>query len=171
MNASPDIRIVSAAEFDSGTAQTPGSERLAAISATQRVDTRLWGGLFKVEPGARTGIHHHGEQETITFVLEGESLVIWGRQGEFSATARAGDFIHVPAWLAHMEINPSRTRPFRWVVVRSTATPVVVNLPDDSWPATAWHRVAPHPQSAQNGLGPASAWSRFGADVAHAEVG
>ncbi|MDR3536089.1 MAG: cupin domain-containing protein [Acetobacteraceae bacterium] len=169
MSPSPAIRIVSAADFDSGTAQTPGSERLAAISAAQNVDTQLWGGLFKVEPGARTGIHHHGEQETITFVLEGESLVIWGNQGEFSATARAGDFIHVPARLPHMEINPSRTLPFRWVVVRSTATPIVVNLPDDTWPATAWHKVAP--QAASNGRGPASAWSRFGAEVAHDKVG
>lgn len=169
MNASPAIRIVSAAEFDSGTAQTPGSERLAAISAVQRVDTQLWGGLFRVEPGGRTGIHHHGEQETITFVLEGESLVIWGEQGEFSATARAGDFIHVPARLAHMEINPSRTQPFRWVVVRSTATPIVVNLADDSWPATAWHKVAP--QAGSNGRGPSSAWSWFGVDVVHGKMG
>ena len=50
------------------------------------------------------------------------------------ACATAGDFIHVPAFLPHMEINPSRLEPFRWVVVRSTATPIVVNLPDDSWP-------------------------------------
>jgi uncharacterized RmlC-like cupin family protein len=48
--------------------------------------------------------------------------------------AKAGDFIHVPAFLPHMEINPSKLEPFRWVVVRSTATPIVVNLPDDTWP-------------------------------------
>jgi hypothetical protein len=27
-----------------------------------------------------------------------------------------------------MEINPSSTEPFRWVVVRSTPVPIVVNL-------------------------------------------
>jgi hypothetical protein len=32
-----------------------------------------------------------------------------------------------------MEINPSSTEPFRWVVVRSTPAPIVVNLPDDYW--------------------------------------
>jgi hypothetical protein len=32
-----------------------------------------------------------------------------------------------------MEINPSDAEPFRWVVVRSTATPIVVNLPDEMW--------------------------------------
>jgi hypothetical protein len=34
----------------------------------------------------------------------------------------------------HMEINPSNQEPFRWVVVRSTGTPIVINLPDNTWP-------------------------------------
>jgi uncharacterized RmlC-like cupin family protein len=127
------VRIVAPADFDRGTAQTPGSERLAAISAAQAIDTGLWGGLFTVEPGARTGIHHHGEQETIAFVLAGRCEVRWGEHGEFAASARTGDFIHVPPWLPHMELNPSSSEPFRWVVVRSTATPIIVNLPDDYW--------------------------------------
>jgi uncharacterized RmlC-like cupin family protein len=94
------------------------------------VKTRLWGGLFIVEPASKTGIHHHGRQETIAYVLKGECHVRWGERGEFSAVARQSDFIHVPAWLPHMEINESRDHPFEWVVVRSTATPIVVNLPD-----------------------------------------
>jgi hypothetical protein len=59
--------------------------------------------------------------------------VRWGVNGEFAASAEAGDFIHVPAFLLHKEINPSNSRPFRWVVVRSTSTPIVVNLPEDTW--------------------------------------
>ena len=78
-------------------------------------------------------VYAHGEQETIAYVLEGESYVRWGEHGEFDAIARAGDFIHVPAWLPHLEVNRSPDRPFRWIVVRSTATPIVVNLPDDYW--------------------------------------
>lgn len=70
------------------------------------------------------------------YVLEGESLVQWGEKGEHSATVRAGDFLHVPGGLPHREINPSSDKPFRWVVVRSTSEPIVVNLPDDYWPAT-----------------------------------
>ena len=66
-------------------------------------------------------------------MLEGECLVRWGERGEFSATAQAGDFIQVPPWLPHMEMNASPERRFVWVVVRSTATPIVVNLPDDYW--------------------------------------
>jgi|SRR5579859_6604872 len=135
MTTYPPISIVRPAQFDSGTAQTPGSLRLAAVAPKQGIETALWGGLFEVEPGARTGIHHHGEQETIAYVLSGVCEIRWGTEGEYAARAQAGDFIHVPAYLPHMEINPSATEPFRWVVVRSTSTPIVVNLADDTWPA------------------------------------
>ena len=129
------IRVVNPAEFDEGTAQTPGSVRLAAVAPQLGIESALWGGLFEVEPAARTGIHHHGEQQTIAYVLSGMCEVRWGARGEYSASAKAGDFIHVPAFLPHMEINPSDSEPFHWVVVRSTSTPIVVNLPDDTWPA------------------------------------
>jgi uncharacterized RmlC-like cupin family protein len=133
-NAVTAIRIVSSAEFDAGTAQTPGSARLAAIAPQLGIQSVLWGGLFEVKPAARTGIHHHGEQETIAYVLSGICEVRWGARGEFSASATAGDFIYVPAFLLHMEINSSDSESFYWVVVRSTSTPIVVNLPDHTWP-------------------------------------
>jgi uncharacterized RmlC-like cupin family protein len=134
MNNSAAIRIVSPAEFDQETAQTRGSQRRAAIARGLGITTAIWGGLFDVAPGSRTGIHHHGEQETIAYVLSGVCEIRWGERGESIARAEAGDFIHVPAFLPHMEINPSERDPFGWVVVRSTATPIVINLPDDTWP-------------------------------------
>src|SRR2546421_11389199 len=130
MNSST-IRIVSPAEFDPGTAQTSGSERRAAIAPALGIASAIWGGIFEVEPGLRTGIHHHGEQETIAYVLSGICEIRWGISGESVARAEAGDFIHVPAFLRHMEINPSNQEPFRWVGVRSTSTPIFVNLPND----------------------------------------
>ncbi|HEU0151471.1 MAG TPA: cupin domain-containing protein [Bradyrhizobium sp.] len=134
MSSPAAIHIVSPSEFDLGTAQTPGSERREAIAPTLGIASSLWGGLFEVEPGARTGIHHHGEQQTIAYVLSGVCEIRWGARGEFVAGAKAGDFIHVPAFLLHMEVNPSRLEAFRWVVVRSTATPIVVNVSLDTWP-------------------------------------
>jgi uncharacterized RmlC-like cupin family protein len=147
MGTYPPVRVVSPTDFDRGTAQTSGSERLAAIAPELGIETRLWGGLFVVEPRGRSGIHHHGEQQTIAYVLSGICEIRWGARGEYTASARAGDFIHVPAFLPHMEINPSASEPFRWVVVRSTSTPIVVNLPDDSWPE-AKHA----PQGARHGV-------------------
>ena len=128
------ISVVSPDEFIAGTVQTPGSTRLAAIAPGSKVESALWGGLFEVGARARTGIHHHGEQQTIAYVLAGTCEIRWGARGEFATYAKAGDFIHVPAFLPHMEINPSDSEPFRWVVVRSTSMPIVVNLPDDIWP-------------------------------------
>lgn len=127
------IRVVRPEEQSAGTAQTSGSQRRVAISRAQGVETGLWAGTFLVEPGSRTGIHHHGAQETVVYVLAGEALVRWGERGEHQATVRAGDFLHVPAWVVHQEINPSGTEAFRWVVVRSSPEPVVVNLPDTVW--------------------------------------
>lgn len=129
----PSIRVVRPEQFNSATAQTPGSQRLAAVYSEAAMGSPMWGGLFLVDPGARTGIHHHGKQDTIAYVLSGSSYVRWGEHGEFDATVHAGDFLFVSAWLPHQEINPSSDTPFQWVVVRSTPEPIVVNLPDDFW--------------------------------------
>lgn len=127
------ISVVRPNQFSAGTSQTPGSRRLAAISPELGIHSALWGGTFLVEPGMQTGIHHHGAQETVAYVLAGESFIQWGAKGEHSFTARAGDFLHVPAWIVHREINRSEDTAFRWVVIRSSAEPIVVNLPADTW--------------------------------------
>jgi len=134
--AQSTISVVHPSELSSETWQTPGSLRMAAIAAVNGIVSSLWAGIFVVEPSAKTGIHHHGEQDTVVYVLEGEACVRWGTFGEHSATVGAGDFLHVPSWLPHQELNPSREHPFRWVVVRSTPEPIVVNLPDDFWTRT-----------------------------------
>jgi uncharacterized RmlC-like cupin family protein len=133
MSNAGTIRIVRPDAFDGATAQTTGSERLAAITRSGGIATGLWAGVFSIAPGSRIDIHHHGAQETIAYVLEGTSQLRWGTRGEFSGMARAGDFIHIPPWVLHMEINPSDDTPVRWAVVRSTPEPIVVNLPEGTW--------------------------------------
>jgi len=128
------ISVVHPAGFSSETQQTPGSLRMSAIAAMNGIASSQWAGIFVVEPSGQTGIHHHGEQDTIVYVLEGEACIRWGHFGEHSTAVGAGDFLHVPSWLPHQELNPSEEHPFRWVVVRSTPEPIVVNLPDDFWP-------------------------------------
>ena len=96
MSSPAAIHIVSPAEFDPGTTQTPGSERRAAIAPALGIASAIWGGLFEVAPGSRTGIHHHGEQETIAYVLSGICEIRWGARGESVAYAKAGDFSSRP---------------------------------------------------------------------------
>jgi uncharacterized RmlC-like cupin family protein len=87
------IGVVRPKQFDSATAQAPGSQRFAAIHRGAGIESPMWGGLFQVEPAARTGIHHHGGQHTIAYVLSGSSYVRWGERGEFNAMLHAGDFL------------------------------------------------------------------------------
>ena len=130
---SDNIRVVTPEEFDGGTTQTPGSKRLAAIPTKSSSSSQMWAGLFFVEPKSQTAIHHHGIQETIAYVLEGQALIRWGEHGEFEANANRGDFILVPPFLPHREANPSGSVTFSWVVVRSTPEPIVFNLPENHW--------------------------------------
>jgi uncharacterized RmlC-like cupin family protein len=130
---SDGIRIVSPEEFDGSTAQTPGSKRVAAIEGRSAPDRQMWGGLFFVEPKSQTAIHHHGAQETIVYVLEGQAVIRWGERGELEAIAKPGDFIRVPPFLPHQETNPSDSVTFSWVVVRSTPVAIIINLPADYW--------------------------------------
>ena len=56
----------------------------------------------------------------------------WGDQLEFCAEADPGDFIYVPPFVPHQEINARPDIPCEAVVVRSGQDPVVVNLDIDS---------------------------------------
>ena len=80
------------------------------------------------KPHTASSVHHHGEQETIIYVLAGSGQVRWGRFGESSETVRPGDFVFIPAHLPHQELNPT-AEPITWVVIRSGPQPLVVNLP------------------------------------------
>jgi uncharacterized RmlC-like cupin family protein len=52
----------------------------------------------------------------------------WGERLEFTAEAGAGDFIFVPPYVPHQEINASPDQPLECVLVRSDNEAVVVNL-------------------------------------------
>jgi uncharacterized RmlC-like cupin family protein len=52
----------------------------------------------------------------------------WGERLEFVADAGPGDFIYVPPFVPHQEINADPKEPLMCVVVRSDQEPIVVNL-------------------------------------------
>ena len=122
------IRIVRAGELDSNTAQTPGMTRAAAINHARAGANRLWAGTVSIHPNAKTGAHHHGELESVIYVVKGRARMRWGERLEFFAEAGAGDFIYVPPYVPHQEINACPDEPLECVVVRSGQEPIVVNL-------------------------------------------
>jgi uncharacterized RmlC-like cupin family protein len=52
----------------------------------------------------------------------------WGDRLQFVAEAGPGDFIFVPPYVPHQEINASADEPLECVLVRSGQNPIVVNL-------------------------------------------
>lgn len=125
------IRIVRASDLDSNTPQTPGMTRAAAITHARAGANKLWAGTVVVEPDARTGAHHHGELETVLYIVRGRARFRWGDRLEYFAEAGPGDFIYVPPFVPHQEMNASPEMPVEAVVVRSGQEPVVVNLAID----------------------------------------
>ena len=133
MSGQPDwehngVRIVRSGELDLNTPQTAGMTRAAAITHASTGASKLWAGTVVVEPNAKTGAHHHGEVETVLYIIKGRARMRWGEKLEFVNEAGPGDFIYVPPFVPHQEINARRDQPVEAVVVRSGQDPVVVNL-------------------------------------------
>ena len=122
------IRIVHSDELDINTAQTPGMNRAAAITHATAGAEKLWAGTVHIHPDAKTGAHHHGELESVIYVVKGRARMRWGDNLEFVAEAGPGDFIFVPPYVPHQEINASTAEPLECVVIRSDNEAVVVNL-------------------------------------------
>jgi uncharacterized RmlC-like cupin family protein len=122
------VRIVRTDEFDENTLQTAGMYRQAAISAASAGASKIWAGVVTIQPDARTGPHHHGPLESVIYVVRGLARMRWGVDLEFVAEAGAGEFIYVPPFVPHQEINASTDEALHCVVVRSDQEPVVVNL-------------------------------------------
>ena len=122
------VRVIKANQLDTNTAQTPGMNRAAAIDYARMGAEKLWAGTVVIHPKAKTGAHHHGPVESVIYVVSGKARMKWGDRLEFTAEAGPGDFIYVPPFVPHQEINASADEQLSCVVIRSDQEPVVVNL-------------------------------------------
>ena len=122
------VRVIPGGSLDGNTAQTPGMDRKAAINFARTGAQKLWAGTVAIHPNAKTGAHHHGALESVIYVVRGKARMRWGEKLEFVAEASAGDFIFVPPYVPHQEINASADETLECVLVRSDNEAVVVNL-------------------------------------------
>lgn len=91
-------------------------------------DGHVWVGTVTTEPGGTSPWHHHGENETYVYILEGEATVEFGPGGSRRLHATADGSLHiVPPGVPHREINTGATRN-RMLVVRVGQGPAVVSL-------------------------------------------
>jgi uncharacterized RmlC-like cupin family protein len=135
------VRIIPGDSLDQNTPQTPGMTRAAAINYARVGAQKIWAGTVRIEPNARTGPHHHGSLESVIYVVGGRARMRWGEHLEYTAEAGPGDFIYIPPYVPHQEINALPEEPLKCVIVRSDQEAVVVNLdiePAEKPEAVAW---------------------------------
>ncbi|HYM14824.1 MAG TPA: cupin domain-containing protein, partial [Dehalococcoidia bacterium] len=102
--------------------------RTAGVSVATCGSSGIWMGENVMEPGFRSGAHHHGPIETAIYVLSGSVRMRWGDRLEHSAEAVAGDYIFVPAHLVHQEINTSGSARAVGIIARGGQENLVVNV-------------------------------------------
>ena len=124
------VRVIKGDKLDSNTAQTPGMLRQAAINHARVGAQKIWAGTVSIAANAKTGVHHHGELESVIYVVKGHARMRWGEKLQFVAEAHAGDFIYVPPFVPHQEINADPSQTLECVLVRSDNEAVVVNITD-----------------------------------------
>ncbi len=100
-NQQEPVLLVTPAERTPGPA-TPGMDRQQAFATD-----RTWSGLVRTEPGMVSSWHHHGDYETVIYVLRGALKMEFGPGGQVIAEAGPGDFVYVPKGAVHRESNPS----------------------------------------------------------------
>ena len=131
------VRVIGPDERDTRTGQTPGLQRFEAISARLTGSQRLWMGYAVLEPGGKTGVHHHGESETAIYVIRGATRWWVGDRLDEVREAHAGDFVFIPPEMVHWEQNASDTEPVEMIVARSSQEAIVV--PVDQHPHAPEH--------------------------------
>ena len=133
MSDAPDwkdngVKVINGNHLDVNTPQTPGMDRAVAIDYASAGANKLWAGTVAIQPDAKTGVHHHGALESIIYVVRGKARMRWGNALEYVCEAGSGDFIYIPPYVPHQEINASLDQPLQCVLVRSDQVAVVVNL-------------------------------------------
>jgi uncharacterized RmlC-like cupin family protein len=64
----------------------------------------------------------------VIYVVRGRARFRWGDHLEFVDEAGPGDFVYVPPYVPHQELNARKDQPVEAVIVRSGQEPIVINL-------------------------------------------
>ncbi len=133
--------VTRANELQENTGQSGGAHRLSGVSIHNSPATKIWFGRVSNEPGFRSLPHHHGEAETGGYVLTGHGRIFFGEDYSEYVDMTAGDFVFVPPFMPHVEVNMSVTEELVWLTAR-TPDNIVINLADvDDSTLTGYRRV------------------------------
>ena len=125
---SNQVRVVRPADRDRSTAQTPGMDRAEGVGPNTVGAENMWVGHVTIDKSVRFGPHHHGEIESAIYIISGHARFRYGERLENVVEAESGDFIFVPPFIVHQEINASSDAPVAMIVARSSQENIVVNV-------------------------------------------
>lgn len=114
------VRAVGPQEL-SATDPTPGILRELAFSTDRAIVIRA-----RVDGGAISGWHHHGDRDALGYVVSGKLRFDFGANGEHTDVETRG-FFHVPRGLVHRDVNPI-DEPQEVVIAFVGDGPLVVNV-------------------------------------------
>src|ERR1700712_650665 len=100
----------------------------AATAGTKAIHMQM----LTIPPGEVGRAHKHEGHETAIYILSGESGVWYGENLEHHETARAGEYVYIPAGMPHMPYNLNDTMDCVAIIARTDPNEQesVVLLPD-----------------------------------------
>src|SRR3970040_560371 len=119
------LRLIRPGERNLNTAQSLGLRRETDIDGKSVGARTLWMGFTRMDPGGTCAPHHHGNSESGGYLLRGPCQFQFGENLEQSIDARQGDFVYVPPFAIHQEVNLSSKEPVEFIVVRDSPEKIV----------------------------------------------
>jgi uncharacterized RmlC-like cupin family protein len=115
------VRRIQPADREHGD-PTPGMVREEAA-----VGQGFWSGFVRTAAGSVSGWHHHGDHQSVIYVLAGAMRIDSAPQGQAAVDLGPGDFCFIPPGIVHRESNPGDVES-NVVVVRAGSGPPTTNV-------------------------------------------
>lgn len=111
----PECRVIRAAETFDG---KQGLTYFCGVASETVGSKGICMHLVTVPPGGRAKAHLHESHETALYVLEGETVTLYGDRLQHHFVTRAGDLAYIPAGVPHLPVNLSES-PASAVIART----------------------------------------------------
>ena len=86
-----------------------------------------WVGFLRLEPGASSPWHHHGEWDSYAYVFAGVLRWEHGPGGGDATEIGAGAVGHMPAWMVHRDVSAG-DEDLEMVLFRAGSGPLTIDV-------------------------------------------
>jgi uncharacterized RmlC-like cupin family protein len=121
------VRVIPGDQLDPNVPSTPGMDRKTAINFARAGAKKLWAGTVTIKPDAKTGAIITATWRA-SFTSCAARRACAGASGCNLPEANPGDFIFIPPYVPHQEINASPDQILECVLVRSDGEAIAINL-------------------------------------------